>query len=167
MFPFDYSVLRKMNCEKRLMRELEKVKSTTTSGIFVEPSENLRVWKVRIAGPESSPYKDGIFDLEVSVPDDYPFSPPRLRFTTKIYHPNIDDSGRICMDLLKMPPMGGWKPTIAIEGLLIAVKMLLENPNPNDPLMVETASLLKKDRESFNKKAEEYTLKYATSTAPK
>ena len=57
-----------------------------------------------ITGPEDSPYEGGIFELDLSVTDRYPFEPPKLRFITPIYHPNIDSTGRICLDLLKMPP---------------------------------------------------------------
>lgn len=59
---------------------------------------------LEITGPEDSPYEDGVFELDLSVTNRYPFEPPKLRFITPIYHPNIDSTGRICLDLLKMPP---------------------------------------------------------------
>lgn len=65
----------------------------------------------------------------------YPFEPPRVTFVTPIYHPNIDSSGRICLDILKMPPTGAWKPLITIEGVLVAICNLMSCPNPNDPLV--------------------------------
>ena len=52
-------------------------------------------------GPGQSPYEGGIFKLELFLPDEYPMVPPKIRFLTKIYHPNIDRLGRICMDTLK------------------------------------------------------------------
>ena len=57
-----------------------------------------------IEGPADSPYEGGRFRLEVSIPSRYPFEPPSVRFLTPIYHPNIDSAGRICLDLLNMPP---------------------------------------------------------------
>ena len=61
--------------------------------------------------------------------------PPQLKFLTKVYHPNIDHStGLICLDLLKMPPQGKWRPTHNISLILIAVQQLLSDPNPSDPL---------------------------------
>ena len=60
--------------------------------------------RIEITGPENSPYENGIFELDLSITDRYPFEPPKLRFITPIYHPNIDSTGRICLDLLKMPP---------------------------------------------------------------
>lgn len=61
-------------------------------------------FSLEITGPEDSPYEDGVFELDLSVTSRYPFEPPKLRFITPIYHPNIDSTGRICLDLLKMPP---------------------------------------------------------------
>lgn len=64
----------------------------------------LKLMRIEITGPEYSPYENGIFELDLSITDRYPFEPPKLRFITPIYHPNIDSTGRICLDLLKMPP---------------------------------------------------------------
>ena len=73
----------------------------------------------------------------LSLPTRYPFEPPKLRFITPIYHPNIDSTGRICLDLLKMPPSGNWQPSINICVLLTSLRLLMSSPNPLDPLMVD------------------------------
>jgi ubiquitin-protein ligase len=76
--------------------------NTSVPGISAVPHEdNLRYFDVEIHGPSSSPYEGGIFKLELFLPDDYPMTPPKIRFLTKIFHPNVDKLGRICLDVLK------------------------------------------------------------------
>ena len=72
----------------------------------------------------------GIFNLELFLPDDYPMTPPRIRFLTRIYHPNIDRLGRICLDVLK----NNWSPALQIRTILLSIQALLGAPNPEDPL---------------------------------
>ncbi|OWB57283.1 hypothetical protein B5S28_g3219 [[Candida] boidinii] len=87
---------------KRIIRETERLISDPVPGITATPHEdNLRYFDVTIEGPSSSPYENGVFKLELFLPDDYPMIAPKVRFLTKIYHPNIDRLGRICLDVLK------------------------------------------------------------------
>lgn len=147
---------------QRLSRELMKMSDSPPHGICVfSKDDKLRELEAKITGPDDTPYKGGIFTLQIIVPERYPFAPPSIKFVNKIYHPNIDDNGRICLDLIKMPPSGSWKPTIGLEGLLIAVRMLLQNPNPDDPLMADIAEEYKNYKEEYLKKAKLYTEKYA------
>ena len=67
--------------------------------------------------------------------------PPKMQFLTPIYHPNIDSAGRICLDSLKMPPKGAWKPSLNISTLLTSVLLLMTEPNPDDPLMTDIVSI--------------------------
>lgn len=146
----------------RLKREIEKLIKDPPTGITCYVKENiLDDWEVDIIGPPETPYAEGVFKVKVNFPDAYPFEPPMIKFMTKVYHPNVDTEGRICLDLLKMPPTGNWKPAAGIEGLLIAIRMLLMHPNPEDPLMVEIAEEFKNMKDVFEKKANEYTKKYA------
>ncbi|XP_012255368.1 ubiquitin-conjugating enzyme E2 T-like [Athalia rosae] len=142
----------------RLKREVERMMANPPEGISCYPNnDKIDNLSVSILGPPGSPYEGGLFQLEVEIPESYPFEPPRLKFLTPVYHPNIDESGRICMDLLKMPPNGGWKATINIENLLTAVQLLLRYPNPDDPLMVEIADLYRFNKSEFEKKARKHT----------
>lgn len=148
--------------KQRLGRELSQLAASPPQGISVSAkNDDLKVLEAQVIGPEGTPYENGLFKLEISIPEKYPFVPPSIKFVTKVYHPNIDDNGRICLDLIKMPPSGNWRPTIGLEGLLIAIRMLLESPNPDDPLMADIANEYKGMNSEFLKKAKGYTKKYA------
>ncbi|XP_033215477.1 ubiquitin-conjugating enzyme E2 T-like [Belonocnema kinseyi] len=143
----------------RIKREIARLMEKPPEGISCYARDDrLDVLMATIIGPHGSPYEGGVFQLVVVIPDKYPFEPPRIRFSTPVYHPNIDQNGLICMDLLKMPPIGGWKPTITLENLLVAVQLLLGNPNPDDPLVAEIAEEYKFNQVEFEKKARNFMI---------
>ena len=78
----------------------------------------------------------GVFKLELFLTDEYPMAPPKVRFLTKIYHPNIDKLGRICLDILK----DKWSPALQIRTVLLSIQALLSAPNPDDPLANDIAN---------------------------
>ncbi|THY59080.1 ubiquitin-conjugating enzyme E2 35 [Aureobasidium pullulans] len=127
-------------------------------GIEAIPHEdNLRYFDVKIHGPSQSPYEGGIFKLELFLPDDYPMTPPKIRFLTKIYHPNIDRLGRICLDVLK----SNWSPALQIRTILLSIQALLGAPNPDDPLANDVAQRWKEDQNAAIQTAREWTQQYA------
>ena len=143
---------------KRILKETERLLNEPVPGITASPHpDNLRHFDVTIMGPEDSPYAGGRFALELFCPDDYPMSPPRLRFLTRIFHPNIDRLGRICLDILK----DQWSPALTISKVLLSICSMLTDPNPDDPLVPEIANLYKTDRERYEATAREWTRKYA------
>uniref|UniRef100_A0A3Q2NZN0 Ubiquitin-conjugating enzyme E2 T n=1 Tax=Fundulus heteroclitus TaxID=8078 RepID=A0A3Q2NZN0_FUNHE len=114
-----------------------------------------------IVGGAQTPYEGGIFSLEVKIPERYPFEPPNIRFLTPIYHPNIDNSGRICHDALKLPPKGAWRPSLNISTVLTSIQLLMAEPNPDDPLMADISSEFKYNRHVFTEKAKKWTQEHA------
>lgn len=119
--------------------------------------DDLYHWQASIMGPSDSPYAGGVFFLSINFPTDYPFKPPKIAFTTKIYHPNINTTGNICLDILK----DQWSPALTISKVLLSICSLLTDANPDDPLVSEIAHLYKLDRAKYEATAKEWTKKYA------
>ncbi|CAN7118013.1 unnamed protein product [Brassica rapa subsp. narinosa] len=116
----------------------------------------------QMEGPEDTVYANGIFDVKIQIPERlYPFQPPIVSFATQIYHPNIDNSGRICLDILNLPPKGAWQPSLNISTVLTSIRLLLTEPNPDDGLMCEVSREYKYNRQAFDYKAREMTEKFA------
>lgn len=120
--------------------------------------ENFHIWNAVILGPEKSPYEGGIFKLELYFTDKYPFEPPKIKFLTKIYHPNIDpNTGAICLDILKQ----NWTPAFTVGKVLLSICSLLTDPNPDDPLAPAIARVYKADISKFNENARLWTIQHA------
>ncbi|XAO25729.1 ubiquitin-conjugating enzyme E2 N [Cryptococcus bacillisporus CA1280] len=147
-----------MSLPKRILKETERLMADSPPGISAAPKgDNLRHFDVTVAGPDSSPYEGGVFKLELFLPEEYPMNPPKVRFLTKIYHPNIDKLGRICLDILK----DKWSPALQIRTVLLSIQALLGAPNPDDPLANDVAQNWKENQSAAIAQAREWTQKYA------
>eukprot|EP00211_Chloroparvula_japonica_P009679 CAMPEP_0119131078 /NCGR_PEP_ID=MMETSP1310-20130426/9394_1 /TAXON_ID=464262 /ORGANISM="Genus nov. species nov., Strain RCC2339" /LENGTH=153 /DNA_ID=CAMNT_0007121631 /DNA_START=122 /DNA_END=583 /DNA_ORIENTATION=- len=145
---------------KRIIKETQRLMAEPAPGISARPHEdNLRYFDVIIAGPSQSPYEGGVFKLELFLPQEYPMSPPKVRFLTKIYHPNVDKLGRICLDILK----DRWSPALQIRTVLLSIQALLSSPNPDDPLAADVAEHWKTDETAAIAKAKDFTKRYAAA----
>ena len=124
-------------------------------------ADNLRYFNVAIEGPQDSPYQQGVFQLELFLPAEYPMAPPKVRFLTRIYHPNVDKLGRICLDILK----DKWSPALQIRTVLLSIQALLSAPNPDDPLDNGVADMWKNNEAQALKNAREWTQNHAMQNA--
>merc|ERR1719329_5870 len=118
-------------------------------------------FKVLLAGPKGSPYEGGVFELDVSVPPQYPLEPPKIKFASRIYHPNVGRGhtpGAICLDILRKE---AWSPALTIERTLISIASLLADPNPNSPMDSEAAQLYTSNRKQYDERVREWVTKYA------
>eukprot|EP00732_Lithocolla_globosa_P004289 Lithocolla_globosa_v1_NODE_3895_length_1556_cov_496.840107.p1 type:complete len:151 gc:universal NODE_3895_length_1556_cov_496.840107:964-1416(+) len=145
---------------KRIQKELGDLTKDPPSSCSAGPvGDDLFHWQATIIGPPDSPYQGGVFFLSINFPTDYPFKPPKLNFTTRIYHPNINSNGSICLDILR----DQWSPALTISKVLLSICSMLTDPNPDDPLVPEIAHCYKNDIQRYNATAKEWTRKYATN----
>lgn len=151
-----------MAVSRRILREIETLTQGSAPGIEAKPHpENLRYFDVSIAGPAGSPYEGGIFKLELFLTEEYPMSAPKVRFLTKLYHPNVDKLGRICLSILKPE---GWSPALQISAVLLSIQALLTDPNPDDPLDTRVAEQWKTDQAAAHAEARRWTKLHAMSS---
>ncbi|XP_020572135.1 probable ubiquitin-conjugating enzyme E2 37 isoform X2 [Phalaenopsis equestris] len=122
---------------------------------------SLSTIEARLRGPEGTVYSEGLFTLKIQIPERYPFQPPNVTFVTPIYHPNIDNGGRICLDILNLPPKGAWQPSLNISTVMMSIGLLLSEPNPDDGLMAEASREFKYNKKVFDEKARDWTRRYA------
>lgn len=109
--------------------------------------DDLRHWKGKIFGPSDTPYEGGTFTVDIVIPADYPFKPPKMKFETKLWHPNVSSqTGAICLDILK----NEWTPALTIRTALISLQALLCAPEPDDPQDAVVANQFKGDINAFN-----------------
>ncbi|KAJ3232172.1 Ubiquitin-conjugating enzyme E2 T [Chytriomyces hyalinus] len=149
----------------RIKREAALLANEPSLGVTAWPTDDsLFTFAAEIEGPDASPYEHGIFRLSAQLSDRYPFEPPKVIFTTRIHHPNIDSSGRICSDVLKMPPKGCWSPKMNLNTVFAAIRLLMAEPNPDDPLENEIADEFKNNRALYFQKAQSMTKQYAVKS---
>ncbi|KAG9415611.1 Ubiquitin-conjugating enzyme E2 T [Aphanomyces cochlioides] len=150
----------------RMRREIEMLENDPPHGICAWPKgDRLDELEAQIQGPEGTPYEKGVFLLQITIPERYPFEPPKVHFVTPIYHPNIDNAGRICLDTLKMQPKGSWMPSVNLSTLLTTIRLLMAEPNPDDGLMPEITDLYKQNHDLFVSRATAMTAQHAQTNA--
>jgi len=146
---------------KRIRNELQDINRDPPAQCSAGPVDenDLFHWTASIMGPPDSPYDGGVFFLNLHFPTDYPFKPPKINFTTKIYHPNINSNGSICLDILRTQ----WSPALTVSKVLLSICSLLTDPNPDDPLVPDIAKIFKTNKKAYDQAARSWTVKYASS----
>ncbi|ESP04117.1 hypothetical protein LOTGIDRAFT_198904 [Lottia gigantea] len=148
-----------MAATRRLQKELNDIRQSDQKGfrdIRVDDS-NILFWQGLIV-PDVPPYNKGAFKIEISFPAEYPFKPPKLAFKTKIYHPNVDEKGQICLPIISPE---NWKPATKTDQVIQALLALIHDPEPEHPLRGDLAEEFTKDKKKFMKNAEDFTKKFS------
>jgi ubiquitin-conjugating enzyme E2 L3 len=146
-----------MAASKRLQKELADIRKAgikSFKDIQVDES-NLLAWQ-GVLVPENAPYNKGAFRIDITFPAEYPFKPPKVSFRTKIYHPNIDEKGQVCLPIVSAE---NWKPATKTDQVIQALINLVNDPEPEHPLRADLAEEYTKDKKKFFKNAEDFTKK--------
>lgn len=144
---------------KREFKEVLKSEETSKNQIKVDlVDENFTELRGEIAGPPDTPYEGGRYQLEIKIPETYPFNPPKVRFITKIWHPNISSvTGAICLDILK----DQWAAAMTLRTVLLSLQALLAAAEPDDPQDAVVANQYKQNPEMFKQTARLWAHVYA------
>ncbi|XWS51475.1 hypothetical protein CRYUN_Cryun12cG0179400 [Craigia yunnanensis] len=148
----------------RVQKELQECsREKDSSGIRVSPkSDNLARLTGIIPGPLGTPYEGGSFEIDIALPDGYPFEPPKMKFVTKVWHPNISSqSGAICLDILK----DQWSPALTLKTALLSVQALLSAPEPDDPQDAVVAQQYLREYQTFVGTARYWTESFAKASS--
>lgn len=144
---------------RALAMEYKSLQEEPVEGFRVKliNDDNLFEWEVAIFGPPDTLYQGGYFKAHMKFPHDYPYSPPSIRFLTKVWHPNVYENGDLCISILHPPvddPQSGelpcerWNPTQNVRTILLSVISLLNEPNTYSPANVDASVMYRRWRDS-------------------
>lgn len=148
-----------MAAAKILQKQFREIQSDPGSGFSAGlVDSNIFRWRVTLFGPPNTPFEGGVFPAILDFPEDYPNSPPKMKFVCPMYHPNIRETGEVCISILHPPGEDEfgyekseerWLPIHTVESILMSVISMLSDPNCQSPYNLEAAK-------TFNQNNREY-----------
>ncbi|CAH1420869.1 unnamed protein product [Lactuca virosa] len=152
------------NVIKQLVKELRNLNETPPEGIKVGVNDDdFSTIYADIEGPAGTPYESGVFRMKLILSRDFPHSPPKGYFLTKIFHPNIATNGEICVNTLKRD----WNPSLGLRHVLVVIRCLLIEPFPESALNEQAGKMLLEDYQEYARHARLYTGIHALKPKPK
>jgi len=130
----------------RLQKELGSIDIPTNAKLEFKSKGDITNFDVIVRPEEGSYWYGATYTFTVTVPPEYPFEPPKISCNTKIYHPNIDLNGKVCLNILRQD----WKPVLDVNNVILGLLFLFIEPNPNDPLNEEAAKQMRDDKKGFS-----------------
>jgi len=148
-----------MAATRRLQKELQDIRKAGLKSFreIVVDEQNILQWGGLIC-PDAPPFSKGAFKIDIQFPAEYPFKPPKIAFKTRIYHPNVDEKGQVCLPIVAAE---NWKPATKTDQVIQALVALINEPEPEHPLRGDLAEEYLKDRKKFMKNAEDFTKKHS------
>jgi ubiquitin-conjugating enzyme (huntingtin interacting protein 2) len=157
------------NRNRRLQKEIQDIaKEAHTGYTITSPSGSAEItdftrFKGSFKGPPDTPYEGGTYEVDIQITNEYPFKPPKVKFITHVWHPNISSqTGAICLDTLGT----AWSPVLTLKSTLITLQGLLASPEPSDPQDAEVASMMITRPEEFKHWARDWAQRYAGAPKP-
>ncbi|KAK1615387.1 hypothetical protein QYE76_020904 [Lolium multiflorum] len=142
------------NVIRQLAKELKNLDQSPPEGIrVIVNDDDFTSISADIEGPGGTPYENGIFRMKLVLSCDFPQTPPKGFFVTKIFHPNISSRGEICVNTLKKD----WNPTHGLRHVLLVVRCLLIEPFPESALNEQAGKMLLENYEDYARHARLYT----------
>eukprot|EP00270_Netrium_digitus_P020054 TRINITY_DN811_c0_g1_i1.p1 TRINITY_DN811_c0_g1~~TRINITY_DN811_c0_g1_i1.p1 ORF type:complete len:184 (-),score=19.13 TRINITY_DN811_c0_g1_i1:182-733(-) len=131
--------------ELRVQKDISELNlAKTTSIAFPQGKDNLLYFEITIR-PDEGFYTGGTFVFSFQIPQVYPHEAPKVKCKTKVYHPNIDLEGNVCLNILRED----WKPVLSVNSIVYGIQFLFLDPNPDDPLNQEAAEVLRDNPRQF------------------
>jgi len=140
----DQNMAKSSPAQLRAAKDFKEISLPNPVSITQPNPADVMNYKILIK-PDEGYYRNGRFYFDLKIPNTYPHEPPKLKCETSIYHPNIDQDGNVCLNILRED----WKPVLTINSIIYGLLHLFYEPNPEDPLNTEAAELLKNNRRQF------------------
>jgi len=130
----------------RVQKDLSELSLGSTMRTDFPDSDDILNFTLFIE-PDEGMYKGGVFNFSFAINQNFPHDPPKVKCTQKIYHPNIDLEGNVCLNILRED----WKPVLNLNAVIVGMQFLFLEPNASDPLNKEAAEDLRTNRENFKR----------------